>query len=72
MITHILCEGNAILNAENAKVEMETLRVSRDYNELPFVRLKYAMEIIDTIIKCLSPEDRQQLEAYEQGESRIC
>jgi len=65
-ITQILCEGNAILNAENVEVEMEILRIVRDHHELSFVRLKTAMEVVDSVIKGLSPEDRKQFEAYEE------
>ena len=67
MIKHILCEGNAVLNAENIGVEMETLRIARDHHEQPFVRLREAMSIVETLIKTLDPKDRERFQRYETG-----
>jgi len=53
------------LTAENAEIDMETLRIAQDIgHQMTHKRLEAAIDVVDAFIKALYPEDRQRYEAY--------
>jgi len=59
---------NETLIAENVEVDMETLRIASSVLEPRLLKLDALMDIRDALLKVLSPEDREKLEAYIKGE----
>jgi len=60
---------NTVLNAENVEVDMETLRIAQSVRVNPLARKLAQASIVDAVIGALDSEDRQRLEAYENGET---
>jgi hypothetical protein len=59
---------NETLVAENVEVDMETLSTSMSFLVPSLTRRNALIDVRDAVIKALSPDDREKLEAYIKGE----